>query len=131
MEFNARRTALVAMAGAICTIAFFVFQFFQIETPRAVSAEEAQLAKAIATVPIGSSPVDVRNRIGVQPDSVSTNDAILANSSSMFTATSKQGQLIGEPQTFTFHRWKRGDLNVSVAFASDDTVAAKLVWLDD
>lgn len=131
MRLNLKRTSLATSALAICTIAFFAVQYSQIEPPRVASAAESSLASTVATLPLGSSASEVEEHIGTQPDSTVSEDAILANPATMYTATSNQGLAVGEPQPFTFRKWKRGDLNVSLAFASDGKLAAKLIWLDN
>ncbi|QEG22252.1 hypothetical protein [Mariniblastus fucicola] len=131
MRFNLKRTLCATLACAVCTLAFFAIQYSQIESPRVASAAESSLANAVATLPLGSSAPETEKHIGSHPDSTVDEDAILVNPSCMYDASSAQGLAIAEPQPFTFRKWKRGDLNVSLAFASDGKIAAKLIWLDN
>ncbi|MEM9413275.1 MAG: hypothetical protein AAGA30_19355 [Planctomycetota bacterium] len=131
MRQNIKRIILVVTVSTVCILVSLAFQLERIEDPRIAFAEEDRLAKSVATIPLGITAAEVENYIGSKPDSVCTDEAILVSSTMIYSASNEQGLALGTPQQFEFRRWKRGNLNASIALSSDGKVAAKQTWRDE
>lgn len=83
------------------------------------------LEEAIARMPTGITSVEADKLIGAPPDEIGEGQGIIANPSTMFAATSVQGQKYGQPENFTFRSWHQDGVHASVAINQEGKVAAR------
>ncbi len=88
----------------------------------------APLEMAVARIPIGVTAVEADKIIGSPPDKIGRGQGIVANPSTMFSASSVQGQKYGKPTNFTFRTWNQDGVQASVAIDEAGRVAARWTY---
>ena len=126
MNTKRKRLLRIASVAAVVVLAPVGFLYSQIEKPQPVT----QLEIAVARMQLGITAEDADRVIGASPDAVEDGRAILVNPVMMFSGSSVQGQKYGDPKSYSFRTWTRGDVRASVAIDTDGKVAARWTYRD-
>lgn len=121
MKVNRVRLAALATATTVATLIAFGIAYVSIESPRPTSQFEA----SVALLPLGISPDEADSILGSPPDSISSQDGILASPVTMYTSANEKGFKYGEPQTYSLRVWERDGVKGVVAVDRNGLVAGR------